>query len=60
MPAELPYAFAQLADLQRGLRESGTVYTCLPGRYDDLTHIPSTGLEPPGRHADGTAAASFQ
>ena len=54
MPAELPYAFAQLADLQRGLRE------CLPGRYDDLIHIPSTGLEPPGRHADGTAAASFQ
>jgi hypothetical protein len=29
-------AFQQLADLQTELRESGTVYTCLSGRHDDL------------------------
>ena len=29
-------AFAQFANLQAEMRESGQVYTCLPGQYDDL------------------------
>jgi hypothetical protein len=29
-------AFEQLANLETELRETGTVYTCLPGKHDDL------------------------